>query len=127
MQDSNEDETGKSPVVLVVEDEALTRLAAVEIINRAGFNTLEACNADEAIEILSRRNDISVVFTDIQMPGSIDGLKLAHAVRDRWPPIKIVVTSSRVQPAEDELPKGGRFIAKPYEASKLSSMLRAIL
>ncbi len=75
-------------VVLIVEDEFLLRVDAVDMIKAAGFDVVEAANADEAIEILESRRDITVVFTDIQMPGSMDGLKLARAVRGRWPPIK---------------------------------------
>ena len=82
----------KRPVVLVVEDEFLLRMNAVDMIGAAGFEAVEAANADEAIEILESRRDITVVFTDIQMPGSMDGLKLAQTVRGRWPPVKIVAT-----------------------------------
>jgi CheY-like chemotaxis protein len=85
-------ESGR-PVVLVVEDDHLLRLDAADMIEAAGFEVVGAANADEAIAILESRNDIMVVFTDIQMPGSMDGLKLARAVRGRWPPIKIVTTS----------------------------------
>jgi CheY-like chemotaxis protein len=104
----------KAPVVLIVEDEMVIRWGAVKMAEDAGFEVLEAANADEAIEILESRNDIRLVFTDIHMPGSMDGLKLAHAVRDRWPPIKIIVTSGREMPTKDDLPEGGRFLAKPY-------------
>ena len=76
----------KGPVVLIVEDEFLLRMDAVDMIAAAGFEAVEAANADEAIKILEARRDITVVFTDIQMPGSMDGLKLARAVRGRWPP-----------------------------------------
>jgi CheY-like chemotaxis protein len=80
----------KRPVVLIVEDKFLLRMDAVDMIAAAGFEVVdEAANADEAIKILEARRDITVVFTDIQMPGSMDGLKLARAVRGRWPPIKI--------------------------------------
>ena len=79
-------------VVLIVEDDALLRLHAVDLIEEAGFIALEAENADEAVAILEQRSDIVLLFTDINMPGSMDGLKLAHAVRDRWPPIKIIVS-----------------------------------
>ena len=85
----------KRPVVLIVEDEFLLRMEAAEMVKAAGFEAVEAANADQAIEILEARRDITVVFTDIQMPGSMDGLKLARAVRGRWPPIKIVATSGR--------------------------------
>jgi len=82
----------KRPVVLVVEDDFLIRIGAVEMIEGAEFDVVEAANADEAMEILKVRLDITVVFTDVQMPGSMDGLKLAAAIRGRWPPIKIVAT-----------------------------------
>src|ERR1700722_19630594 len=90
----------------------------------AGFEVLEAANADEAIEILESRSDIRVVFTDIHMPGSMDGLKLAHAVRNRWPPIKIMVTSGREIVAQDDLPEGGRFFAKPYDPTEICRALQ---
>ena len=73
-------------VVLIVEDEALVRMIAVDMIEEAGFEILEAANADEAILLLEARRDITVLFTDIEMPGSMDGLRLAQAVRGRWPP-----------------------------------------
>jgi CheY-like chemotaxis protein len=114
-----------TPAVLIVEDEPLVRLCAVETVEAAGFTVIEAANADEAIRILESRRDIRVVFTDIHMPGSMDGLKLAHAVRDRWPPIKIIVTSGRQSVAERELPAGGRFFAKPYDPAQIQDALRA--
>src|ERR1700729_4038164 len=101
------------PVVLVVEDEMLLRMDAVDMIAAAGFEVVEAGDADQAIEILEARRDITVIFTDIQMPGSMDGLKLAKAVRGRWPPIKIIATSGRAQIQETDLPEGGRFLPKP--------------
>src|SRR3978361_714051 len=88
--------TTKRPVVLIVEDEFLLRMDAIDTISSAGFEALEAVTADEAIAILEARPDIAVVFTDIQMPGSMDGLKLARAVRGRWPPLKIVATSGQI-------------------------------
>lgn len=116
----------KRPVVLLVEDEQLLRMDAVEMIRSAGFDVIEAENADNAIEILEVRRDISVVFTDIQMPGSMDGLKLARAVRGRWPPIKIVATSGLVDVGEKDLPEGGRFLAKPYNPNELADVLREL-
>ena len=86
---------------------------AAEMIADAGFDVVEAASADEAIVILEDRLDITVVFTDIQMPGSMDGLKLAAAIRGRWPPIKIIATSGLVDVRQDELPEGGRFLPKP--------------
>src|SRR6267154_6342575 len=110
----------KRPVVLVVEDEFLLRIDAVDMIAAAGFEVVQAGNADEAIEILESRRDITVVFTDIQMPGSMDGLKLARAVRGRCPPIKIIATSGHLHVAETDLPEGGRFLRKPYGPSELA-------
>lgn len=117
---------GKAPAVLVVEDEGLLRLSAAEMIEDAGFKVIEAANADEAIRILENRSDIRVVVTDIHMPGSMDGLKLAHAVRNRWPPIKIIVTSGREVPMEDDLPEGSRFLAKPYEPNTITGALHEL-
>jgi CheY-like chemotaxis protein len=116
----------KRPVVLVVEDELLLRMHAVEMIAAAGFEVVEAGNADQAIEILETRRDITVVFTDIQMPGSMDGLKLARAVRGRWPPIKIVATSGHVNVGEKDLPEGGRFLSKPYSPRQVTGVLREL-
>jgi two-component system, response regulator PdtaR len=109
----------KRSVVLVVEDEFLIRMDALDMIRGAGFDVLEAANADEAIAILEVRPDITLVFTDIQMPGSMDGLKLAAAIRGRWPPIKIIATSGRVKLSDDDLPSGSRFVPKPYSAREI--------
>jgi CheY-like chemotaxis protein len=114
------------PVVLIVEDELLLRMDAVDMIAAAGFEVVEARDADQAIEILEARLDITVVFTDIQMPGSMDGLKLAQAVRGRWPPIKIVATSGRVHVSETDLPEGGRFLPKPYNPGQVAGVLREL-
>src|SRR3954449_1021780 len=100
----------KRPVILLVEDEFLIRTHAAEMIRDAGFEVAEAANADEAIVILESRRDIRVVFTDIQMPGSMDGLKLARAVRDRWPPVQIVATSGHYAFHEGDLPAGTVFL-----------------
>jgi CheY-like chemotaxis protein len=116
----------KRPVVLIVEDEFLLRLDAANMIGAAGFEVVEAANADEAIEILEARRDITVVFTDIQMPGSMDGLKLARAVRGRWPPIKIVATSGHLDVGETDLPEGGRFLPKPYSPGQVTGVLREL-
>ena len=111
-------------VVLIVEDEPMVRLFAVEMVQEAGFEVIEAANADDAIRILETHSDIRVVFTDVHMPGSMDGLKLAHAVRNRWPPIKIIVTSGQRMATENELPDGGRFFAKPYSPVEIRGALR---
>ena len=114
----------KRPVLLIVEDEFLLRMDAAALVGAAGFEVIEAANADEAIEILETRCDIMVVFTDIQMPGSMDGLKLARAVRGRWPPIKIIATSGHLNVGETDLPEGGRFLPKPYSSAQVTGVLR---
>ena len=116
----------KLPVVLIVEDEFLIRMGAVDMIRSAGFDVVEAENADEAIFILEGRLDIAVVFTDVQMPGSMDGLKLAAAIRGRWPPIKIVATSGLLRFSQDDLPPGGRFLPKPYSQPQIVGTLREL-
>ena len=119
-------DTPSRQVVLIVEDEALVRMTALDMIEEAGFEILEATNADEAILLLEARRDITVVFTDIEMPGSMNGLRLAEAVRDRWPPVKIIATSGHYVVRDGDLPSGGLFLAKPYSLSQISSALREI-
>lgn len=114
------------PVVLVVEDEPLLRLMAVDLVEDAGLVALPACDADEAMAILETRGDISVVFSDIQMPGSMDGVRLATAVRDRWPPVRIILTSGRLMPGLSDLPAGSVFLAKPYSPDRLIAELQRL-
>lgn len=116
-------ETFNRPVVLAVEDEPFILMLAVDMIRDAGFAPLWASNADDAVRILESRNDIRIVFTDINMPGSMDGIKLAHAVRGRWPPIKIIVTSGFSGGDLKLLPEGSQFIPKPYDARQISDAL----
>jgi CheY-like chemotaxis protein len=116
----------KRLVVLFVEDDFLLRMNAVEMIDDAGFDVVGAGNADEAIAILEARPDIHVIFTDIQMPGSMDGLKLARFVRGRWPPIQIVATSGFVNVEKDDLPEGSRFLPKPYRSEQIAATLREL-
>jgi CheY-like chemotaxis protein len=115
------------PVVLVVEDEPLLRMLAVEVVEEAGFLAIEARDADEAVELLESRTDIILLFTDINMPGSMDGLKLAHAVRDRWPPIKILLVSGQQRLQSSDLPLNSCFIGKPYQAAALIDELRSMV
>jgi two-component system, response regulator PdtaR len=103
----------RRPTVLIVEDEFLIAMSASAVLAQAGFDTIEASNADEAIVVLQER-DVDVIFTDIRMPGSMDGLRLARHVRDRWPPIKIMVTSGHHLIQNGDLPDGGVFLPKPY-------------
>jgi two-component system, response regulator PdtaR len=116
----------KRPVVLIVEDEFLVRMVAVGLVEDAGFEAVEAANADEAIAILEARDDIRIVFTDVNMPGSMDGLKLAAAVRDRWPPIEFIVTSGRQFVGADALPERSFFLMKPYSPFQVAQALAAL-
>ncbi|MDB5655756.1 MAG: response regulator receiver domain protein [Tardiphaga sp.] len=113
-------------VILIVEDDTLLRMHAAEMIEEAGFEVIEAPNADEAIVVLEARLDIAIVFTDIDMPGSMNGLKLAHAIANRWPPIRIVATSGHFKMRDGELPAGGQFIAKPYRSQQILTMLQEL-
>jgi CheY-like chemotaxis protein len=118
--------TAKRPVVLIVEDDFLIRMHAADMIAADGFDVVEAASADQAIVILEDRLDITVVLTDVQMPGSMDGLKLAAAIRRRWPPIKIVATSGFVDVRQSDLPEGGRFLPKPYSSEQIVRTLREL-
>lgn len=113
------------PAVLVVEDEPLQRMMAVDLVEEAGFEAIEAADADEAVRILEARADIRIVFTDIDMPGSMDGMMLAAAIRDRWPPIEIIITSGHIREQEVEMPIRGVFFPKPYDIRRLSQQLVA--
>lgn len=111
------------PVILVVEDEGLVRMAAADELTEAGFKVLEAANADEAIRMLEMHPEITILFTDIDMPGSMDGIRLAHAVRKRWPPVKLVLVSGHKSPSADILPSDSSFFSKPYDMSRLTKAL----
>ena len=112
------------PIVLVVEDEPLLRMLAVDMVEDAGFEPVEAADASEAVRILESRPDIRIVFTDIDMPRGLDGLKLAACIRDRWPPIQIIVTSGKITPATADLPTGAVFFSKPYRTARVVETMR---
>ncbi len=114
-------------VVLVVEDEMLLRMRAVDMVEDAGFTSVEAVDADEAVAILESRSDIALLFTDIQMPGSMDGLKLAHAVHERWPPIKIILVSGQLKPANIDIPAESRFFGKPLVAEEMIAEMQNMI
>jgi CheY-like chemotaxis protein len=114
-------------VILVVEDEMLLRMRAVDMVEDAGFTPLEAVDADQAVAILESRSDIAMLFTDIQMPGSMDGLKLAHAVHDRWPPIKIILVSGKLRLANSDIPADSRFFGKPFEAKDMIAEMQDMI
>lgn len=114
-------------VVLVVEDSAIIRMGAVDLVQSAGYEALEASNADEAIRILESRADIDLVFTDVQMPGTMDGIKLSHYIRDRWPPVKLIVASGKAILEESSLPEGSRFFSKPYNDHAIADAMADML
>lgn len=113
--------------ILVVDDEALVRMMVSDVLDEAGYQTLEACDAKEALILLKARPEIEVVFTDWNMPGGIDGLGLARLVHMRWPAKRIIVTSGRRHPSRLELPAGAQFIRKPYLPSMLIEMVEDLL
>jgi two-component sensor histidine kinase/CheY-like chemotaxis protein len=115
------------PKVLVVEDEMLLRMRAVDIVEDAGFTPIEAVNADDALAILESRSDIVLLFTDIQMPGSMDGLKLAQAVHERWPAIKIILVSGKLTLTEAEKPIHSRFFGKPLEGQQIITEMQDMI
>lgn len=112
------------PIVLVVEDEPLLRLFATDMIEDAGFEVIDVGNASEAIAILEDRPDVRIVFTDVDMPGGIDGIKLAACIRDRWPPIAIIITSGKPWPSGVTLPHQAVFFSKPYRQDRIVGTLQ---
>ncbi|MCO5733102.1 response regulator [Rhizobium sp. SSA_523] len=114
------------PVILVVEDEPILRMAAVDMVEAAGFDTLEAANAAQALDILERRIDIHLVFTDIDMPPGLDGLALASLIRDRWPPVHVIVTSGHTTPPQGSLPRGMIFFPKPYQEQDVVAAMQSL-
>jgi CheY-like chemotaxis protein len=114
------------PIMLVVDDEAIERMDLAATAQEAGFETVEASDAASALAVLESRNDIRVVFTDIRMPGDMDGLALARLVRDRWPPTVIVICSGNAQPHQYELPSNVVFMPKPCSGTKMDRLLSSI-
>ena len=114
-------------VVLIVEDEPLLQLAAVDSVEAAGFVCLCATNADHAIALMECRPDIRIVFTDVDIPGSMNGLALVAMIHRRWPPTILIVTSGHVGVRDDELPDDGRFFAKPYDHRVLVRTMHEML
>jgi CheY-like chemotaxis protein len=114
-------------VVLVVDDEVFARLFAIQIFLDEGFTVLEAADAEEGLSVLERNEDVGLLFTDINMPGPLDGLALAKRVRDTHPDIALVATSGCMAPGDEALPWGSRFIAKPYTAHALMTTIRELV
>ena len=114
-------------IVLVVEDSTIIRMGAIDLVVASGYEAQEACNADEAIRILESRDDIDLVFTDVQMPGTMDGIKLSHSIRDRWPPVKLIVASGAAILQESSLPAGSKFFTKPYDDRSIIEVMALLL
>jgi two-component system, response regulator PdtaR len=115
-------------VILGVEDEALIMMNVVDDLIEEGFTVLEARHADEALDILAAAAEaVDILFTDVWMPGAMDGIALCHYVKERWPWIGLLVTSAHPAPADDELPEGCRFLPKPYHRAQLMEHLAALL
>ena len=116
----------RKPLVLVVEDDELIRMNAADMVRDMGLEAVEAVDADHAISLLEAIPEITVVFTDIQMPGPMDGLRLVAIIRDRWPPVALLVTSGQVAPPTVGMPIGAQFISKPYMPHQLKSHLSSL-
>lgn len=117
---------GSNPGVLIVEDEPLIRMMAVDFVEDAGFSTIEAANAEEALASLDNNPDISVLFTDVDMPGPMNGLELARLVHEKWPGISIIVASGYRKTMTGELPDGGMFFQKPYDIDRITAALQTM-
>ena len=113
----------QKPIVLVVEDEPLLRMSTVDMVEEAGFPTLEAANAKQAIQLLENRPDIRIILSDIDMPPGMDGMELVAMVRRRWPPVAIILVSGHVASEKVVIPEGGRFFSKPVRTAELVATL----
>jgi CheY-like chemotaxis protein len=113
--------------ILVVENEALVRLELADRLASSGLTVLVASNADEAIVLLDAHPEIEVLFTDVRMPGSMDGVRLARHVRDRWPPVKIIVASGMMGAELRDLPPGSLFLSKPYAPEALAAAMANVM
>jgi two-component system, response regulator PdtaR len=113
--------------ILVVEDETLTRLWVADLLEENGFTVLEAEDASAALKVLEARPEVRLLFTDVQMPGSLNGMELAREVHARWPHVLLVITSGRERPTRAEIPDDGRFVAKPYSAEELLRQVNDLL
>ena len=111
----NQTSSPSPAVVLIVEDEPLVRMMVIELFEDEGFEVLEAADADEALTIFGRRSDVALLFTDVEMPGSIDGYGLARWAHHHRPDVKTIVVSGRAMPRAGDIPEGAAFVGKPYD------------
>jgi DNA-binding NtrC family response regulator len=117
----------RKATILVVDDNPLIRMGAVDNFVTAGFEAVEAKNSNDAIRILEARSDIHVVFADVETSGLMDGLKLAHYIRGRWPPVKLILVSGKIMLDESRLPTEARFFAKPYDDDMILEAMNSML
>lgn len=116
------------PCVLVVEDEPLVQMLASDALEDAGFAVRAAWNADEALRVLGEHAEtVQVLFSDVNMPGEMDGIDLAEEVHRRWPHILLLLSSGQARPAQDEIPDNGRFVAKPYDTAQVLGHIHALM
>jgi CheY-like chemotaxis protein len=115
------------PLVLIVEDEALVRLVAASMLQDAGFDTLEADTAEDALQVLEEHEDVRVLFSDVQLPGAMDGVGLAYTVHDRWPGIGLLLTSGGVTLGHGQIPADGSFLPKPYNGQQVVAAVRKVM
>lgn len=113
--------------ILIVEDDALIRMAGVDLLERAGFEVVDANSADEAIAILERAPEVELLFTDIDMPGSMNGLELAELVHRRWPNVRLLITSGQTIIQDEDVPDDGRFVPKPYSSITIVNQITELL
>ena len=120
--------TGTGPaIVLMVEDEPMIRMLGAEVLTHAGYSVIEAADAEAALQVLENDRQIRLLFTDINMPGELDGLALAHRVCLSWPDIRLLIVSGRSAPSMTQMPHCARFLPKPYELDELVELVRQIL
>ena len=119
--------TAIKPLILVVDDEALIRFNAADILEEGGFAVVEAANAENALRVMAARPNIRLLFTDIHLPGTFDGLELTRRVRKRWPGVQFIITSGRVQPNAAEFPLESSFLPKPYSDADLLARVTGLI
>ncbi|WP_432254392.1 response regulator [Limimaricola sp. AA108-03] len=119
-------ETRVCPAVLVVEDEPLIRMEAIDMMEEAGFRVFDAGSADEAVALMERHEEIGILFTDVDMPGAMNGLGLAAHVRDHWPQVFIVIASGVINIDTTALPEGCSVYPKPYPTNQILAELKRV-
>ncbi|WP_426130444.1 response regulator [Pararhizobium sp. PWRC1-1] len=114
----------EEPIALVVDDEPLILMDTADMLSDEGFAVVEASNADQAYEFLDTHSSLQLLFTDVQMPGNLDGFGLARVVAERWPHICVVIASGAAVPGPGDLPGNALFISKPFTAELVHQVLK---